>query len=137
MTGIHFWTILVCGVFAMVFGSVWYGPLFGKLWMHINSGTGTEHPRHKATHKKMLPLYLVQFLLTLFQLFVLVHLVGYTAIGGMLSAFWVWAGFILPTIAGTCMWTNEPRKKAWTRFMIQAGYQLVCLVVFGAVLGAW
>ncbi|MEI8130749.1 MAG: DUF1761 domain-containing protein [bacterium] len=137
MPGIHFWTILVCGVFAMIFGALWYGPLFGKLWMHINGVTKAHAGKQMGMNKKTLPLYTAQFLLTLFQLFILVHLVGYTALGGMMSAFWVWAGFILPTIAGSCMWTNESRKMAWSRFLVQSGYQLVCMLVFGAVLGAW
>ena len=134
MTGIHLWTVLACGVFAMMFGALWYGPFFGKIWMRINGVDEAEAGNRMGMNAKTAPLYLVQFVLTLFQLFVLAHLVGYTAFSGMLSAFWVWAGFVLPTTAGTCMWTNEPRKMAWSRFFIQSGYQLVCFLVFGIIL---
>ncbi len=135
--GINYWAIIVCGVLAMVMGSIWYGPIFGKLWMKLTGASGMSEAECKEMRKKAMPLYLVQFILTLFQLFVLVHLTGYSATGGMLSALWVWAGFVLPTVAGACMWTSEPRPMAWKRFFVQAGFQLVSFLVFGAVLGGW
>ena len=136
--GINYWAILVCAVLSLVIGSIWYGPLFGKMWMRLCGVT--EHAtaaEKKRMQKNAMPLYLVQFILTLFALFVLVHLTGFTARGGALSALWVWGGFIMPTVAGSCMWTNESSRVKWQRFIIQAGFQLVCFLVFGAILGAW
>lgn len=135
--GVNFWAVLVCGVLAMVLGSIWYGPLFGKLWMKIIGVPEMDVVKRKEMQKKALPLYLIQFLLTLFQLFVLVHLTGSDATSGVLSALWVWAGFVLPTVAGACMWTNDSRNTAWTKFLLQAGFQLASFVLFGAILGAW
>jgi hypothetical protein len=91
----------------------------------------------KAKQKKAMPLYLVQLVLVLFQLYILSHLTGPTALIGLESALWAWGGFVLPTVASSCMWTNEPRGNAWKRFFVQAGYQLVCFVIFGLILGAF
>ena len=135
--GIHFLPIILCAVLAMVVGSVWYGPLFGHLWMHI---TGTAHMdahKRKEMQKKMGPLYLAQFALAFFQIYILAHLTGYTAVSGIVSGVLVWAGFVLPTVAGSCMWNNDSKKVAWQRFAIQAGYQLVCFILFGFILGVW
>ena len=30
---INYLAVLVSGILAMVVGSIWYGPLFGKIWM--------------------------------------------------------------------------------------------------------
>ncbi|MFN3694309.1 MAG: DUF1761 domain-containing protein, partial [Ignavibacterium sp.] len=30
---INYLAVLVCGIISMVIGSLWYGPLFSKLWM--------------------------------------------------------------------------------------------------------
>ncbi len=135
--GINYWAIIVCAVLSMIIGSIWYGPLFGKLWMRLCGMNEMDSSKKKEMQKKMMPLYLVQFVLTLFQLFVLTYLTGFSVLGGIFSALWVWAGFVMPTLAGTSMWSSEPRAMAWKRFFIQAGYQLVVFIVFGAILGGW
>ena len=93
--------------------------------------------KRKEMQKKAGPLYAVQFLLTLVQLFILAHLTGTTAKSGIISALIVWVGFVLPTVAGSCMWNNDSKKVAWSRFLIQAGYQMVVFALFGAILGVW
>lgn len=134
----HFWIlVLVCGVVAMVLGFLWYGPLFGKTWMRVVGATDMDAAARKKMQKKAGPLYLIQFVLTVFQIFVLAHLTGFTWQSGVESAIWVWAAFILPTVAGSSMWNNDPRSVAWTRFLLQAGFQLLCFIVFGIILGTW
>lgn len=137
MFTINYWAVLVCAVLSLVLGSVWYGPLFGKAWARI-IGTDDMSPEEcKDMQRKAMPLYLVQFVLALLSAFLLAHMTGFSAVSGVLSAAIVWAGFIMPTIAGATMWTNEPRRRAWQRFGIQAGFQLLCFIVFGLVLGLW
>ena len=68
-------------------------------------------------------LYLTQFLLTLFQVLVLAHLIADTkTVGGLERALWIWAAFVIPTLAGAVMWTNETGRLKWARFLIQGGY---------------
>ena len=134
---LNYWAILVCAALSMVLGSIWYGPIFGKTWMRLCGATDMDAAKRKEMQKKMIPLYIVQFVLTLAQLFVLAHLTGSGVIVGIMSALWTWVGFILPTVAASCMWTGEPRKMAWTRFLIQAGYQLAAFIMFGAILAGW
>jgi hypothetical protein len=137
MTGINIWAVLVCGVLAMVFGMIWYGPLFGKTWMRIVGATAMDEAKRKEMQKKAGPLYLVQFLLVLFQVYVLARIAGPTGAIGVRSALWVWAAFIMPTVAGSSMWNNDTRNIAWARFLTQAGYQLLCMIAFGFILGSW
>ncbi len=134
----HYWLVIIgAGILSLVLGSIWYGPLFGKAWMRICGATDMDAEKRKEMQKKAMPLYFVQLLLTLVQLYVLSHLTGASGLVGIKSALWVWAGFVLPTVAGSSMWNNDSKKVAWTRFLIQAGFQLVCLVVFGFILGTW
>ena len=95
-----------------------------------------------STRKKMQksagPLYGVQFFLTLFQVFVLAHLIADTKlVGGLERSLWIWAAFVIPTLAGAVMWTNENSKLKWARFLIQGGYQLVLFILFGLLLQYW
>lgn len=137
MIGINYWAVLVCGVLAMILGAIWYGPIFGRKWMEICGATEMDMAKRKEMQRRAMPLYFVQFALVLIQLFILAHLTGGTVKSGILSALLVWAGFVMPTIAACSMWTNEPRKAAWARFLIQSGYQLLCFVVFGIILALW
>ena len=91
-------------------------------------------------HKKIAPLYLVQFLLSLFQIFVLAHYLNANVWPGATSlcnALWIWAGFILPTTAGACMWNGDKKDTAWSKFFIQSGYQLLMFVIFALILSNW
>lgn len=135
---INFGAVIVCAVLAMVIGSIWYGPLFGKVWMRICGATDMDMAERKKMQKAAMPLYLIQFGLALFQIWVLAYYIeGWAAASGITNALWIWAAFVMPTIAGASMWNNDSTKIKWSRFLIQSGYQLVCFVVFGLVLGAW
>lgn len=146
---IHYLEIFTSAIVAMIVGSVWYGPIFGKRWMDINSASKSANSTptnpestdsileaRKEMQKKAGPLYAVQFILTLFQLFVLdLYIQGWAEATGVENALWIFAAFVMPTIAGCSMWTADTGKVKWSRFLIQSGYQLVIFIIFGAILG--
>ncbi len=135
---VNYWAVLLCAVLAIVIGFIWYGPLFGKKWAEVIGTTADDLAARKEMQKRAMPLYVVQFLLTLFQVWVLAKLISDWGSDMALSgSLWIWAAFIVPIVAGSAMWNNDSSKIAWTRFLIQAGYQLVLFVVFALVLGAW
>ncbi len=135
---INYLAILVCAVIAMALGALWYGPLFGKKWMEIVGATPGDLEARKKMQKSAGPLYVVQFILVLFQVWVFAYYVeGWKEASGVQHGLWIWAAFIMPTVAAASMWNNDSKKVSWARFLIQAGYQLVLFVIFGFVLGAW
>jgi len=135
---VNYFAVVVGAVLAMVIGAVWYGPLFGKKWMEIVGVNAADIEARKKMQKSAGPLYAVQFALTLFQVLVLAHLIADTTrVGGLERALWIWAAFVIPTLAGAVMWTAEQKKMKWARFLIQGGYQLIIFVVFGLLLQFW
>ena len=125
--------MLLAAVASMIVGGIWYGPLFGKKWMEVIGVAEMSAEKQKEMQKKALPLYGTQFVLTLLQVYVLANLIWWTgeaekAIG---IAFFMWLGFILPTLAGGAMWTNNSARIKWMQFLIQAGYQLIMFILFG------
>ncbi len=135
---VNYFAILLCGVLSMVIGFVWYGPLFGKLWLKVIGATEADLERRKEMQKKAMPLYAVQFALALFQAFTLAYFIrAWSDLSALAPALFIFAGFIVPVIAGACMWNNDSAKIAWTRFLLQGGYQLVLMVVFAVILGSW
>ncbi len=135
---INYWAVIVCAVLAMVLGFIWYGPLFGKVWMRIYGADKLDEAKRKEMQKKAGPLYLVQFVLVLFQIWALAtYTIALVPVGVLIYSLLLWLAFIMPTIASTCMWTNDPRRVAWTKFGIQSGYQLLLFIMFGLILGLW
>jgi hypothetical protein len=135
---INYLSVVVGAVLAMIVGAIWYGPMFGKKWMEIVGVNESDMKKREEMQKKAGPLYLVQFVLTLFQVLVLAHLIADTTIvGGLERSIWIYAAFVMPTIAGSSMWTVDKREVKWARFLIQGGYQLVLFIIFGLLLQYW
>ena len=139
---INYLTVLGAGVIAMILGSLWYSPiLFGKKWMKLNGVTEADLAdpvKCKELQKDMIPTMLIQFVMVLLLAYILTHFIkAWTGSSGIETALWIWLGFIVPTLASSVLWTNETRSIKVSRFLIQAVYNLVLLIIFGYVLQTW
>ena len=135
---VNYFAIVVGSVLSMAIGAMWYGPLFGKKWLEIVGATAEDLEARKKMQAAAGPLYVMQFVLTLFQVLVLAHLIADTTrVGGLERSLWIWAAFVIPTLAGAVMWTNEEGRRKWARFLVQGGYQLTIFIVFGLLLQFW
>lgn len=135
---INYWAVLVCAIVSMVTGAIWYGPIFGKKWIEIIEATDQDLQKREEMQKNARPLYAVTFILTLFQAYVLAHFInGWQDAHGVVTALWIWAAFLIPTIAGSSMWTIQPSRIKWAQFLIQGGYQLLNFIIFGLILHYW
>lgn len=137
-TLVNYWAVAAGAVLSMILGAIWYGPLFGKKWMEIVGVDPADQEARKKMQKSAGPLYGIQFVLVLFQISVLAYMVADAQTdGGLERALWIWAAFVIPTLAGAVMWTNEAGKLKWARFLIQGGYHLLLFVMFGLLLQFW
>ncbi len=140
MIEINYLAVLACAVISMIVGSIWYGPLFGKKWMQIIGADKLDEIQRKEMQKSAMPLYGVQFVLSILQAYILACYIGigsWIEISGVFNALLIWVAFVMPTVAGSSMWNNNPTKIKWAQFLIQAGYQLVLFIIFGFVLFMW
>lgn len=133
---INFWAVLVAAVSSMVVGSIWYGPLFGKVFMKA-MGMDQWSPEKKAEMKKSMALtYVWQFIASLVMFYVLAWFLGATAMwgvmGAMTVAFWAWLGFIVPLKLGDALWGGK-----MILFWIGVTNSLVTILVGAAIIGAW
>lgn len=122
----------------MVLGFLWYSPmLFGKQWMKLKGYKSMEEC--KEEQKKMGPWYGLTFVMSLLTAYVLFHVMSMsmnffheTPLNtGLVSAFWMWLGFVMPTQTTATIFG----EKKWKLFAIDTSYQLVALLVMGVVLG--
>lgn len=123
--------VVVAGVSAMVTGSIWYGPLFGKDWMKL-SGLKKDDVKKSEMPK----LYGIMFLGSLVEAYILsmfIHYGGaYTLLNGIKTGVWAWLGFVGTVMLGNYLFARKPLKL----YFIDAGYALVNLVVMGAILAS-
>ncbi len=133
---VNYIALLIAGIAAMALGFVWYHPIaFGKPWMKL---MGYTPESLKKAQKEMGKLYGVSFLLTLVSGYVLAHVMAMsmaffkeTALTtGLMSAFWMWLGFVMPVQATDMIFGS----KKWKLFAINTGYQLASLLVMGVIL---
>lgn len=129
---IQYWAVLVAAASNMVIGSIWYAqPVFGKMWMRMVGKTKEDLKKGAG------PIMLAMGIAALIEMYVLAHMVDYAQVtnwmGGIQTGFWLWLGFVLPAFIGDYLFAHRP-----VRLMcLNLGYQLLSLLVAGAILGGW
>lgn len=138
---VNYLAILAAAVSAMVLGSIWYGPLFGKQWIAMMQMTPEQIAKGKADKKGMMRSYGLMFIGAL----VMAHVLSYTLVfasdytatfgitAGLMAGFWNWLGFVVPVTLGKVLWEG----KSWKHWMLDSGYYLVDLCVMGVILAVW
>ena len=116
---INYLAVLMAAVASFLFGWLWYGPLFGKLWskeLKIKEET-------KPNAKKLL----LHFLLNIVMVFFFATILSGTLLEMILLAAVIWAGFMLSTKLTSMVWM----KQSWNLFSIDMVYHLLnlCLIV--------
>lgn len=126
---------VVAAVVAFVIGGLWYSPmLFANAWVAAHGYTPEQLARMKADAPRAYAISFVCFLIMAAVLTMVLWHLGVT--NWRQGAFWsahIWLGFAA-TIGLTA---NIYANRKFSVFLIDAGYQLVYLVVMGAIIGGW
>jgi len=137
-TAINYLAILAAGIASMLVGFAWYSrALFGPVWAKCR-GIDMHDPQQSQELKKgMGGVYAATFAATLVSAFALAVLVVRIQSGGVLGGlklgFLVWLGFTMTVQLTATLFGHKNR----TLFFIDTGYQLVCYLIMGAILGGW
>lgn len=131
---INYWAVLACGIASMVIGSLWYGPLFGKLWMKFE---GITQEKMAEMKKGMMKSYLLMFVGSLVTAYVLAYLVDYAQASNVKAAaqvgFWLWLGFVAPVMMGAVLWSG----KSWKWWILSNASELITVIVMAIILVKW
>ncbi len=128
-TNTNWISVILAALSTFLIGGIWYGPLFGKLW--IREFGFSEDELAKRNIKKT---FGFSFLLACFASLVLDMIIGSEAN----VTFGAWAGFFagigwVSTFLGILYLFENRSLKA---FFINAGYCTVSLTLMGTILGA-
>ncbi len=127
----NFWALLAATVARFFLGWLWYSPLFGNAWRNLAGLTPEEV---KATLPKAIPSDLIT---SFIMAFVLAHAVRYagatTAAQGAAVGFLNWLGFVFVVTFVAMLYEKRPFKL----FLINSGFQLLGLLLMGAIIAVW
>lgn len=135
---VNYIALLGCVVFSMVLGTLWYGPLFGRLWSREMGWTEADKEAAMAKRGGMAATYALTALGALVMAYVLHHVItfgnayaGTAGIGGgLMGAIWCWLGFMVPVLLNEVLFG----KKTRITLAINLGYYLVLLMGMATIL---
>ena len=129
---VNWWAIIIAAVVKFLIGAGWYAPpVFGKRWQELAGVSQDQVQSGFATA------IVVQIVGDLIMAYILARFIAnYGAqdlITGVLVGAMAWLGFVATIMVGSIFYEKKPPML----IVINAGYQLVGLVVMGAIIGLW
>ncbi len=133
---IHYGAVATTGLATFFLGAVWYAALFGKQWQRLNgySDEKLAEMRRKTPPPVFFGIMVISYLLLSFVVAVLVEAFGVTSAGGGAAlGFALWLGPAFAIGLTHFIASDKPIGV----YAIDWSYQLVYLVMTGAILGGW
>ncbi len=127
---VNWLSVIVAAISAFLVGGVWYGPLFGKAWMHEFGFTESQ-----LKGRRMLNVFSLSILLSLIAALTLELFIGRfaTPLTGVIAGLLVGFGWIASMIGILYLFEMRSIKA----YLINAGYCVISITLMGLILGAW
>ena len=127
--------IIILSIAQFAVGSLWFWPLFGKIWMNIHHKEGMTKEKEKELMKGMRKLMLTEFIVSVLITITMAYLIiTLPTILGRKIGLMIWLWFILPQSASNVIRWNDDRRWMCTKILLTAGYRLIALVAIGYTL---
>lgn len=128
---INYVSVLVAAIAMFIIGAIWYmPPVFGNAWMKALG-------KKKDDLGQPGPGMIGMAVSALISSYVLAHFIEYIGamdwIAGALTGFWLWLGFVATTHIASVFFEG----RSATVYYINMSYNLVNLLVAGAILAVW
>ena len=127
--------IIVAGVATFMLGGLWYTALFGKTWQRLHGYSDQQLAQMRSTRPP--PVFfgtmIACYLIVAFIVAIIAQLAGvHSASSGALLGLLVWI-----VVAAVGVTGHIASHWPMSAFAIDALYQLIYLVMTGAIIGAW
>lgn len=132
---IHWLPVIGAAVAVFAIGALWYSPmLFGKAWAKAHGHTPEKIEAMRASMGRAYGVSFLCYVVMAAAMAILIKRMDVIYVrGGVKLGALIGFGFAA-TIGLTANMFSEKRLAAW---LIDAGYQIVYLMVMGAILVAW
>jgi surface polysaccharide O-acyltransferase-like enzyme len=136
--GVNLWAVLISALATMVAGFLWYSPaLFAKPWTILMGYDPNDKAKLAEMQKSAGPSYAMSFVASILSAFVLGKIIEVSnvnsALYGMEIGLAIWLGIVTTVQFTNALFSRQPFKL----YLINTGYQAVCYLVTGAILGGW
>jgi len=130
---VNWLAVIAAAAASMIIGTLWYGPLFGRVWMRLRGKDpaamdGMKFPADRFAYASVASL-VTAYILAQFLSWVLVLGIA----GALVLAFWLWLGFYATTLVSGVLWEGQ----SWELYFFNAAFRLINLLVMAAILEAW
>jgi hypothetical protein len=133
-TGVNYLAIVITAVIIFLLGGLWYSPvLFAKRWVALQGRTMDEMKAMGAGPVMYFEVFVCGLLTAWVLAVIIAHYGAVTVGGGAMIGVLCWIGLAGATSYGSALFSSKP-KALWA---IDSGYNLVALVVSGAILAVW
>ncbi len=131
---VNIWGVVLSAIAAMIIGMLWYSRvLFGKKWSKLVGMTPDMEAAARKRGNKSYPVMFVAALVTAYILGLFINnMFVPTLNSALLVAFFAWLGFVATSMSGEYLF--NAKLKPWMLYAINAGYQLVTLLVSAVIL---
>jgi len=139
---INYLAILGAILANIVIGFLWYGPVFGKLWMKEMGFNPDMKPGTRAMIQSMILMIIGAF----FTAYVISHssAVWRPSVWsagedspawsyGFYAALFTWVGFYIPVLFNSVSW----EQRTWKLFSINAAYHFINLQIVAFIVSYW
>ena len=135
MQEVNYIAVVLMTVLAFALSALWYSPvLFGNTWMKIMGADKYSKEEIANMQKQMMPMYALQFVITLITMYVLSALVHFVNMDkSVWMAFFMWLGFVMPTQVSSVIWGSTDRKWWCKQIAIMSMSSLVVMIIAGLV----
>lgn len=132
---LNYLAIVLATIAQMVFGFVWYMPIFGKLWGEMHGFDKVPPEKQKEMMKDMWKLMILQLALTFITTFVFALLAqGLPSTWNLYGlAGFFWLGFIFPTQAAAVVFGGTEPKWVVKKIAIMSGAALINMMLIATV----
>ncbi len=131
---INYWAVLVAAVATFMLGAVWYTALFGSQRRQLLGYTEEQLKQMEQAAPVTFTVLFLCYVIVVFVMAILFSALGVESAGqGAQWGFLLWLGLAAAIGLTGNITTTIPLGV----FLIDAGYQLVFLVMTGAIVGAW
>ena len=132
---VNYLAVVAAAVIAYAIGAVWHSPVgFGKYWMRLMGLNSDSMRKMPLTAAQAMSIGFAVTLLVSYVFAMFMSLTyAFTVSTAMQLGFWLWLGFLAPTLANGWLWEGKSLKL----FAFNAAYALVNIEIMAIVLGLW
>ncbi len=138
MIDMNWLMIVVVSVITFALAPLWFGPIFGNLWMKIHGWENLSKAELKKQEEWIFKLLALEALSTLVMItvltFFIVSIPDYSALS---LALLIWIGFMVPNIISGVIWGADKKEWQAAKIMILSGFNLVALIIASYIISIW